>query len=1029
MPLKLICGPIGSGKTARAIEAFIFALDAGRNSAFIAPSGPDARHFEREILRKRRVITGGGVTTFGGLVNSILASARPGFRIIDEGCRLALIRAVIDAARLRTLMDASGFDGFVAALARLFSEIELLGMEPGEMQLSFTPWSKDDIWRQDLVRDLFSLYQEYRQALKQIGALDGDAAQRRALEYAREGVSISRFDTLIIDGFWDFTPFQHHFIRELAREAEVLVTVPYEPENMIYEAPAFHLAKFQDLGEPEHLPRRSDESRRPGLVHLTDNLFQQGTGKVQAGEDIFILKGSGLRGQADLVAAEILKLYRAGRPLDDIAVICRGMDQDLLSVAAALEECGVPYELPAPVPLKQTPVGAAALAALDFASGIRSRQSLLTFLRSGLANAPDDLVDGFDRETRLEGVEERDDLFILWKKRAGGMWSADMERLLLAAGESVESLGEALLEMIGGLVCRESSAAGAKIDSMSLDLKSLEALKSVCGAAAGASQAMAGNEAASTKGEAARTAGAEPAGLLRRGVNMAVIRLPAGRRRNCVRLLDPHRVLNQRFDIVFVCGLLEKQFPSLGREDAFFSDQDRRELAAGYGLELRSRERRLDEERFLFHRAISRARRRLYLCYPYCDKEGRPTVPSLFMEDALALFEEGSILANTIMKEIGDVTYPVEEARTPGDAVKSLALASSTFDGHGAGAEAVLEVAEPAGLKERLRACIDAAKTREPELTDKKIIESIAAQEDFSVTGLQRYLGCPFRYFVEKMLDPADMDTVSHRLRRGTAIHRILCRFGEMLRRLNLALPDADEEQAAEIRRQMNGLIEEEFAGAASGLQTAILKTELVYHLNRYIDRERDSGRRFQIYDVEVSFGGSAGRNKCGGRKSSPDMLNLDGVRLRGRIDRIDWAGDQERAMIIDYKAAKSVRSQNDFDKAREIQIPLYMQALEIFGLKPIAGEYCSICGEERAGLYLNDYGDELGAGSGQIKNRDFVDFEVFQQRLEDARTLALEAVEGIRRGGFPREPLDKNYDCRFCEFGGICRRETSARD
>ena len=54
MTLKLICGPTGSGKTTRAIEVFLTALDRGEKAVFIAPSGPDARHFERDPAAARR---------------------------------------------------------------------------------------------------------------------------------------------------------------------------------------------------------------------------------------------------------------------------------------------------------------------------------------------------------------------------------------------------------------------------------------------------------------------------------------------------------------------------------------------------------------------------------------------------------------------------------------------------------------------------------------------------------------------------------------------------------------------------------------------------------------------------------------------------------------------------------------------------------------------------------------------------------------------------------------------------------------
>lgn len=1026
MPLRLIYGPTGSGKTTHAVNAFITALDQGKNPLYLAPSEPDGRHFERQILAKRDPISGGKVTTFGGMCREVISTSEPGLTIVDQNGRLTLVRAVTDAASgLRRLKSSSGFDGFVMALSELFSEVELLGIEPGEMQQTLTPWSKGNKWRQDLTKDLFYLYQEYRTSLTQMDACDEEIAQRRALACLRSRLDAFPYMPVIIDGFCDFTPLQHEFIKVLSDGNELVVTLPFQHGKAAYAATGLHLdllAGGQEPG-PHPLSVRSGEDRSPALRHVVSSLFEEEYQRAPAdvaGEDIIILRAAGLRGQAELIAAETLKLWRSGQSLDDIAVVCRNIDRDLIAVASALGEFGVPYEMPAPVPLSRTPVGMAALAALEFATGDQNPAGLLSFLRSDLSGEPPEAVDNFDRHIRLHGMRERNELLFTWKARTGGPLE-DLSNLTGAAADGPKALGTELCNLIGGLVSAKVSRADSAVDCLSLDLLAFKSLKSVCRESVRAARIVA--DAGDRTGDGVEGAQSRPeaAGrLLKRGIEAATIRLPAAQQRGCVRLLDPHRVLNQRFDTLFLCSLLEKQFPSLGREDAFFSDQDRRELAKTYGLALGTHDRRLDEERFLFHRTVSRARNKLYLCYPYCDKEGKPTVRSLFVEDVLDLFVDGLFEKESAhlvrQRKMGDVTFPVPEAPTAGQALRSLALESLS-----SGSEPAIAAARAGGLQDRLRDCLVAASPALPVLTDPEIHHRLRAQTEFVVTDLQRYLGCPFRYFVETLLDPTGMDPPAHGLRRGQVVHRILCRFGEMLRRVSLVLPEADDDQLAEARRQMGSLVEEEFAEAGPDLETVILKAELAHHLDRFIDRERECGRRFRVYDVEVSFGGRR-ETGCGGKESTDDMLNLGGVRLRGRIDRIDWAGDRDLAIITDYKSSKTVTPQRLFEENKEIQIPLYMLALRIFGLKPIAGEYYAIRGEKRAGLYLADHAEVLGAASGQIDRSDLVDAGVFEQRLEKAQELAMEAVQGIRGGDFPCEPLPGT--CRYCGLDGICRRQ-----
>lgn len=1025
MPLRLICGRAGSGKTRLAIDAFLTALDAGQNPVFIAPSQPDARHFERQILAARSLITGGKITTFNNLCRDILSGAQPRRRVIESSERLTMIRAVIDGCpALRVLGASSVYSGFVSSLAELFSEFGQLGIAPGSMQQTFTPWSTGNGWREDLVRDIFSLYQEYHAQLEQLPAIDAEQAGQAALSLLGQPDSSFAHNAVVVDGFWDFTPQQHQLIQALETKIdEITVTLPFEAGKAAYAAPGYHLARLAGGSKPEFLLPRDDAHASPALGHIVANLFEEEATPISTADGIAMLTAAGSQGQAELVAAEVLKLWRGGQSLDDVAIVARSLERDLLDVAAALAKMGVPYDLPAPVPLNRTPVGVSAKAALDFAANISCRENLMVFLRAGLAGEPQGDIDIFDRYIRLHGVEEQSDLLYTWRHKCGRPLTG-LEDLKAAYQQGAEAFATELCRLISRLVAENCASDSAGPDALGIDILALGNLQSICDETVNVlgmqgeleTVAPAHHDEAGSQEAEGRSGGAAAARLVKLGIDMAAIRLPGAQRRGCVRLLDPHRVLNQRFDVIFICGLLEKQFPSLGREDAFFSDSDRRQLANDHGLAMRDRERRLDEERFLFHRTVSRARHRVYLCHPYCDKEGKPTVRSLFVDDLLDLFETDAIKPET--RDIGEVAFSVAKAPTSAEVLKSLALAGSPEGGESIAGE-TLAAAEQAGIKRQLLACQEAARFRPPAISDPHLQAILKDQEEFAVTDLQKYLRCPFRYFAETLLAPAGMEPAAHGMRRGQVVHKILCQFGEILRRLQLPLPDASEDQLKELRRQMQALLAEEFAEAGADLETVILKTELAEHLDRYIEREKESQRHFQVYDVEVSFGSDRQRS-CGGKESTGQMLNFGGVRLRGRIDRIDWAGDRDLAMIVDYKASKSVTSQRDFEKEKEIQIPLYMEALKIFGLKPIAGEYYAIRGDRRAGLYLQDHQVELGGASGQIDAKDFVDTADFEARLRSAQEMALTAVEGIQAAQFPLEPLARQ--CDYCGLGDVCR-------
>jgi ATP-dependent helicase/DNAse subunit B len=83
--------------------------------------------------------------------------------------------------------------------------------------------------------------------------------------------------------------------------------------------------------------------------------------------------------------------------------------------------------------------------------------------------------------------------------------------------------------------------------------------------------------------------------------------------------------------VVFVCGLLEKQFPVYHASEPMFPDELRRALNRA-GLNLKTAAGRQREEEFLFEIATTRATSELVLSYPEYNAKGEPNLPSFFLE-------------------------------------------------------------------------------------------------------------------------------------------------------------------------------------------------------------------------------------------------------------------------------------------------------------------------------------------------------------------------------------------------------------
>jgi PD-(D/E)XK nuclease superfamily len=96
--------------------------------------------------------------------------------------------------------------------------------------------------------------------------------------------------------------------------------------------------------------------------------------------------------------------------------------------------------------------------------------------------------------------------------------------------------------------------------------------------------------------------------------------------------MDVYEARQWELPVVFVCGLLEKQFPLYISQNPLLGDEPRARLVEA-GVRLATTAERQREERFLFELAASRATALAVLSYPVYNAKGEPNLPSFFVED------------------------------------------------------------------------------------------------------------------------------------------------------------------------------------------------------------------------------------------------------------------------------------------------------------------------------------------------------------------------------------------------------------
>jgi len=123
-----------------------------------------------------------------------------------------------------------------------------------------------------------------------------------------------------------------------------------------------------------------------------------------------------------------------------------------------------------------------------------------------------------------------------------------------------------------------------------------------------------------------------------------------------------------------------------------------------------------------------------------------------------------------------------------------------------------------------------------------------------------------------------------------------------------------------------------------------------------------------------------------------PFSLRVDGLRLTGRIDRVDRHSDGSYE-VIDYKTGSAKRAA---DLQRDLQLGVYaLAAREVFRFDPLSLSYYYLETSER------------------------VTVEKPRDRLEEDRQTIINVAEGIRAERFPAKP--DRMKCSGCDFRLLC--------
>ncbi|HVL95754.1 MAG TPA: PD-(D/E)XK nuclease family protein [Solirubrobacteraceae bacterium] len=968
MPLTLITGPANAAKAGWVLGAFREALGRAASARLpapepllVVPTSADVEPYQRELVAGGTVF-GGDVLTFDRLLR--LIAQRTGYRArrIGAVARARVVRAVAAEARLDVLAASAASPGFAAATADLFAELQRAMVTPERFLAAVRQW--DGGRRAAAAAEVGRLYAAYRRRLDRLGRVDGEGWAWGALDALR--ADPARWDgrPVFLYGFDDLTPAQLDAVETLVRAcaADVALSLTYEPGRAAFAARAAAVETLRPLaqasGRVVELPEVAEHyapAARPALHHLERRLFEGGGERVPPNGAVRLLEAGGERAEAELIGAALLELVRQGAAPGELAVLTRSGDEAPL-LEQVLEAYGLPVERAARVPLARTRLGAGLLAYGRAALPGAAARDLLLWLRTPGKLATPEGADAFEAQLRRNEVATA--------AQARRLWPAPLPALDALAGAAAEGAA-AFLDVLE-----------AELDAIWTSAHERRA------------HVLAGHDGSDARVAAqVRAAIAELRGLARddpalvggaadvlEALADVEVRLgaPAGAG---VLLADPLAVRARRFRGVVVCGLQDGAFPRHPAPEPFLDDADRRALAQASGVALPLHEDVLARERFLFYSAVSRAEEVLFVSFRSSDEEGEPELRSPFVDDVRDLFTD-ELWAQRGRRLLAEVTWPPAQAPTPLELRRAQAAAAGAGRG------------EPPPL----------AAPRSP-----AVLAGLAERRAEAARGLEAFDACGVRWLVESLLRPQRIEPDPEPMQRGSLAHAVLERTLRGLRERTGSArltPAARPEAERELRTALG-----ELRGTRAGVRARAALRALEVDLLRWLDQECAQDDGFEPLHLEWSFGGE---------QDDGPALEVGGVRLSGRIDRID-VGPGGAAIVRDYKNSTGY-PRAAWAEDGHLQAALYaLAARELLGLAPVGALYQPLRGRD-----LRPRGAVVADAAAAPVETDSVDAAEWEALLDELRGRAADAAARLRRGEIRACP--ERCTPRGCGYPGICR-------
>jgi len=993
MPITLITGPANAGKARTVIDALRRHVARGQQPLLVVPTGADADIYRRE-LAEGGPVCGTRTVLFAGLIDQIALRAAASVPAREPLGPVARERLLAHHAARVWPHAARGGQGLSRALGRVVAELQVAAVEPSLLRGALAGEAE--------ATRIGTFYERYVETLEETGRTDGEARARWALDALRRAPSLWRGAPVLFYGFDDLTALELDAIETLGVhvDAPVTVSLAYEPGRAAFAGRAWAFNELRPhAAEHVELPSTGEHyapQARAALHHLERALFDPDAATVDPGGSVKLLEGISERDELELVAAKARDLIELGNEPSEIAIVHRHPASIAEALTEALDEAGVPHGLRAVRPFSHTALGRSLLGMLRCGCaaadpGVEATLGdLLSFLRAPGVLERADLADELEEAALRTGVTGAAGGWTLWESTRGPL--DRLRRISAAAEHGARALIERAEHDLMWLFAapRRGGAATLAPDQE----QEADALRAALSALAQLRD-LASMDERLLDG---------PEGVLQALSDLALPPLvsspPDG-----VAVLDPLSLRARRVRALLLCGLQDGAFPAVASTEPILSEPLRAMVGERLaGPRFARREDLIAAERYLLYATVSRPQELLCVSWHAASDDGAATPPSLFLDDIRDLFDP--TLWERRVRSAAAVGAP--------SGVRDTVVVPSGVRDAGPPPPVGDAVSAPSGVRNG----VSGDRDHGPHLLrDERLLQQLRERSLWSASSLEQWAACPVRWFVERVLRAEGLDPEAEPLARGGLAHAALRDVLEGLRgetgsaRITPQRLPAARRLLAEALERHAG----EFPLSVSEQRMLGARRRLEADLGRYLDHAAEQGGSLEPAHLELPFG----------FPEEPDGLPAldlgEGIRLRGRIDRVDLDG-AGGAVLYDYKSGRGGAHWSGAKWSREgrFQMALYMLAAQrLLGLRALGGLYQPLSGEDlRArGVIACDEGLDL-----PCVRTDSRPLEELEALVAETAQAALAAAREARAGMLEARPATCTPGTGGCMYKTICR-------